>query len=145
MNDDKKLDKVLAAVEANTAAINKVRDTVEEHSKRFDEQGAQLKEQGAQLKEQGAQLKEQATQLHTLETYQTKMYAHFTNEDNKRDEQFEQIVAMFSKLHNKIDGIAADYTALRDEETIGAHLMTQSREQIADHEQRIGKLEQAAA
>jgi hypothetical protein len=74
-----------------------------------------------------------------------KMFIHFTNEDKKRDEQFEQITAMFSKLHDSIDGIAGDYKVLRDEETIGAHLARQANEKIEDHEQRIGKLEQAQA
>lgn len=44
-------------------------------------------------------------------------------------------------IETTMDAIANDYTALRQEETIGAHTQSQHRDRLDDHEKRIVKIE----
>jgi Mg2+ and Co2+ transporter CorA len=50
-----------------------------------------------------------------------------------------------NSIKNVFDGLAADYTSLRQEESVGARIQSKHTDQLNNHQKRIARLERARA
>jgi len=128
MKNDPNLDKILATLERlqkSTAAYEKI---LKLHEKMLAQHTKML-----------------ATTDKQLKNIVKKMF----EADEKTAQADEAIRARVAKNHDEImnimDGLAKDYSDLRDENASGAFLLSQADDRLDDHEERIAKLEKSKA